>query len=174
MGRWNWWLPRPLARILPRADFDAWSGCRRGRNLRPVTTLPHWDSGTPAILCVAGPHAIPVSTAVRAADDRVLFALGRRRDTLERLREEPRVALCLLGEGLAFTAHGPAAVIRERLEATESVVAVELNVDGVQDHLADGRTEMLDGARWRWRDEADGEIEHAIVAELRRLAERRS
>jgi uncharacterized membrane protein YdfJ with MMPL/SSD domain len=23
MGRWNWWLPRPLARILPRADFDA-------------------------------------------------------------------------------------------------------------------------------------------------------
>jgi RND superfamily putative drug exporter len=23
MGRWNWWLPRPLARILPRADFEA-------------------------------------------------------------------------------------------------------------------------------------------------------
>jgi RND superfamily putative drug exporter len=22
MGRWNWWLPRPLARVLPRADFE--------------------------------------------------------------------------------------------------------------------------------------------------------
>ncbi len=23
MGRWNWWLPRPLARVLPRASFEA-------------------------------------------------------------------------------------------------------------------------------------------------------
>jgi len=23
MGRWNWWLPRPLARVLPRADFES-------------------------------------------------------------------------------------------------------------------------------------------------------
>jgi putative drug exporter of the RND superfamily len=23
MGRWNWWLPRPLAKVLPRASFDA-------------------------------------------------------------------------------------------------------------------------------------------------------
>jgi uncharacterized membrane protein YdfJ with MMPL/SSD domain len=22
LGRWNWWLPRPLERLLPRADFD--------------------------------------------------------------------------------------------------------------------------------------------------------
>jgi RND superfamily putative drug exporter len=22
LGRWNWWLPRPLARVLPRADFE--------------------------------------------------------------------------------------------------------------------------------------------------------
>jgi RND superfamily putative drug exporter len=22
MGRWNWWLPKPLAKILPRADFE--------------------------------------------------------------------------------------------------------------------------------------------------------
>jgi RND superfamily putative drug exporter len=22
MGRWNWWLPRPLARLLPEADFE--------------------------------------------------------------------------------------------------------------------------------------------------------
>ena len=23
MGRWNWWLPEPVARVLPRADFDS-------------------------------------------------------------------------------------------------------------------------------------------------------
>jgi len=23
LGRWNWWLPRPLARVLPAADFEA-------------------------------------------------------------------------------------------------------------------------------------------------------
>jgi len=23
LGRWNWYLPRPLARVLPRADFEA-------------------------------------------------------------------------------------------------------------------------------------------------------
>ena len=23
MGRWNWWLPRPMAWKLPRADFEA-------------------------------------------------------------------------------------------------------------------------------------------------------
>jgi hypothetical protein len=23
MGKWNWWLPRPLARVLPRTAFEA-------------------------------------------------------------------------------------------------------------------------------------------------------
>jgi hypothetical protein len=40
----------------------------------------------------------------------------------------------------------------------------------VQDHLADGRTKMLDGARWRWCDESFADAEEAIVAELKRLA----
>ena len=78
--------------------------------------LPHWPPGTAAVLCVAGPHAIPVSTAIRAGDDRLVFALGRRRDALARLREDPRAALCMLAEGLAFTAHGEISVLREELE----------------------------------------------------------
>lgn len=134
-----------------------------------MDALPHWDPGTPAILCVAGPHAIPVSTAVRDGDDRLLFALGRTRDTLQCLRDDSRAAFCLLGEGVAFTAHGYASVVAEQLEASERVVAVELRVERVQDHLADGRTEMLDGARWRWRDEEFGAAEEQIVAELRTL-----
>jgi hypothetical protein len=128
--------------------------------------LPEWERGTPAALCVAGPHPIPITAYLRAGDDRVLLALGRKRETLRRLREDPSVALLLMGAGLAFTAHGRASVIAEELEATDTVVAVELRVHRVQNHLADKRTEMLDGARWRWCAEEHGEAEDAILAEL--------
>jgi hypothetical protein len=131
--------------------------------------LPEWERGTPAVLCVAGPHPIPVTTPVRRGPDRVLLALGRHRETLERLRVDPRVALIVIGKGVAFTAHSRALVIAERLEATDTVVAVEMIVERVQDHLADERTEMLDGARWRWCNEHDGEMEDRIVAELEGL-----
>jgi hypothetical protein len=43
---------------------------------------------------------------------------------------------------------------------------VELMVARVQDHLADGRTAVLDGARYAWRDEAAAEAEPRIRAEL--------
>ncbi len=133
--------------------------------------LPHWQTGTPAVLCVVGPHAIPVSTAVRVARDRVVFALGQERETLRRLRRDPRAALCLLGEGVAFTACGEVRIMGE-LESADTVVAVELCVERMQDHLADGRTEMLDGARWRWLDKRAAAIEPSIVAELARLGGR--
>jgi hypothetical protein len=131
--------------------------------------LPRWERGTPAVLCVSGPHPIPITAFLRTGDDRLLIALGRKRETLRRLRDDPSVALLLMGEGLAFTAHGRAQVIAERLEATDTVVAVELQVERVQDHLADGRTEMLGGARWRWCAEEHGDAEDAILEELGRL-----
>jgi Pyridoxamine 5'-phosphate oxidase len=134
-----------------------------------MDTLPEWERGTPAVLCVSGPHPIPVTAFLRAGDDRVLLSLGRRRETLRRLREDPSVALLLMGEGLAFTAHGRARVIAEELQATDTVVGVELEVDRIQNHLADERTEMLDGARWRWCADEHGEAEDAILAELARL-----
>jgi hypothetical protein len=141
---------------------------------RPQDELPVWPQGTPAVLCVAGPHAIPVSTVVRADGQRILFALGRKRETLRRLRDDPGVALCMLAEGMAFTAHGRAEVVAEDLDAADTVVAVELRVERVQDHLADGRTEVLDGARWRWIDEEAAAADPKIVAELRRLSAARS
>jgi len=131
--------------------------------------LPQWERGTPAVLCVAGPHAIPVTAYLRAGDHRVLLALGRKRETLRRLRDDPVVALLLMGSGLAFTAHCRARVIAEKLEAADTVVAVELTVERMQNHLADGRTEMLDGARWRWCADEHGEAEDAVLAELANL-----
>ena len=49
------------------------------------------------------------------------------------------------------------------------MVAVALEVEEIQDHLADGRTEILDGVSWRWTDEQFDEAQRAIVEELRRL-----
>ena len=132
--------------------------------------LPQWERGTPVVLCVAGPHPIPVSTALRAGDDRVLFALGRERETLRRLRGDPAAALLVLGEGVAFTAFGEATVVAERMEAADTIVAVELRVASVQDHLADGRSVMLDGARWRWATEEMAAADKATFAELERLS----
>lgn len=134
-----------------------------------ATPLPHWPRGTAGVLVVAGLHAIPISTAQRAGDARAIFVLGRRRETLRRLREDPGAALCMLGEGVAFTARGRARVIEEQLE-TVPVAVLELAVDHVQDHLADGRTEMLDGARWRWRDPKAAAADEQVVAEVTRLA----
>jgi hypothetical protein len=130
--------------------------------------LPEWEPGTPAVLIVAGPHAIPVSTSIRRGDQRVVFALGQRRETLGRLRADSSAALCVLGRGVAFTAYGEAVVVREELDAAP-VAAVELRVARVQDHLADGHTEMLAGARYEWRDEDEVRAESRIRAELARI-----
>jgi hypothetical protein len=132
--------------------------------------LPHWEPGTAAVLSVHGPHAIPVSTAVRAAPDRIVFALARRRETLTRLRDHPAAALCLLGDGVAFTAEGETAVVREELDASPHVAAIELSVTRVQDHLADGRTEMLDGARWRFTSDDARDADAALRRELAAIA----
>ena len=115
---------------------------------------------------MAGPHAIPVSSYVRAANDRIVVALGSRRETLARLRADPATAFCVLGKGVAFTAHCRAAVIKESMKAAPGNAAVELRVERVQDHLADGRTEILDGARWRWIDEEAAALQPRILEEL--------
>jgi hypothetical protein len=131
--------------------------------------LPTWPSGTPALLCVAGQHAIPVSGYVRAGDDRVVVALGARRTTLARLRSDPAVSFCVLAQGVAFTAHCRAEVVRESMDAAPGNTAVELRVEGIQNHLADGRTRILDGARWEWTDEEAASLQPRILKELEGL-----
>jgi flavin reductase (DIM6/NTAB) family NADH-FMN oxidoreductase RutF len=104
--------------------------------------LPEWPAGTVAVLATAGPHAIPVSTAVRAGDATIHLALAQSRDSLRRLREEPRCALTVLAAGVAVTAYGSAAVVDE----DDRVAYVRLDVDEVVDH--DQPTfELDDGVR---------------------------
>ncbi len=135
--------------------------------------LPEWPPGTVTILATAGeaPHAIPVSAAVRAGPRHALLALAGSRRSLARLRADPRVSLMIVAENLVVTAHGRARVVDEELAA--GVVAVEIEVEAVQDH--DRPTFAIEsGVRWRWRD-ADAERRDAEVrAALARLAERRA
>ena len=79
------------ARAVHRAPRERRRGRSRGGSVTSGDPLPDWPPGTVAILSTAGgaPHAIPVSTAVRAGPRRVLLALARTRASLARLRDDP-------------------------------------------------------------------------------------
>lgn len=127
-----------------------------------------------AVLSTAGaaPHAIPVSTAVRAGERRVLLALAPRRSSLARLRADPRVALTILAAGdVAVSAEGLARVVAEQLPGAEGVVAVVLEVESVQDHNQPTFA-IEDGVRWRWTDPAAADRDAAVREALRALAAR--
>lgn len=135
-----------------------------------LDALPDWPEGTVATLATGGgaPHAIPVSTAVRAGPRRVLLALARRRESLARLREDPRVALSVLAAGdVALTAYARARVLEDPMPASDRVVAVELAVERIQDHR-EPRFAIDAGVAWRWTDavaeSGDAEIREALRA----------
>ena len=131
--------------------------------------LPDWPPGTVTILATAGeaPHAIPVSAAVRTGPRHVLIALAGARRSLVRLRADPRVALTIVAHDVAVTAHGRARVVEEAL--AEGVVAVEIEVDEVQDH--DRPTFAIEaGVRWRWTDPEAEQRDAQVHAALARLA----
>ena len=133
--------------------------------------LPDWPPGTVTILATAGdvPHAIPVSAAVRAGPRHALLALAGSRQSLARLRADDRVSLTIVAGDVAVTAHGRARVIDEQL--VEGVVAVEIEVDDVQDH--DRPTFAIEaGVRWRWTDPEAERRDAEVHAALARLARR--
>jgi hypothetical protein len=133
-----------------------------------VDALPEWEDGTVAILSTGAgpPHAIPVSTCVRAGSRTVLLALAHRRESLARLREDPRCALTLVASGdVAITAHARAAILRD---LNDAVVAVRLDVESIQDH-GQPTFAIEAGVRWRWIDEKARERDAEIRAALRRL-----
>jgi hypothetical protein len=133
---------------------------------RNAPVLPEWPPGTVLILVSAGspPHAIPVSAAVRAGPERVLLGLARTRESLARLRQDPRVGLAIMAGGdVAVTAYGTASV--RDADLTDGVAAVEVRVDRVQDH--NRPTFVIEsGVGWQWTDaaaqERDGEVRRAL------------
>jgi hypothetical protein len=136
--------------------------------------LPDWEPGTVCVLSTGGgaPHAIPVSTAVRAGPRRVLLALATRRETLARLRREPRCALTVMAAGdVACTAHARAEIVEESLPGAEGVAAVSLAVDAIQDHMQP-RFVITAGVAWDWTDEDARASDAAVRGALDALARR--
>lgn len=136
--------------------------------------LPVWEPGTVCVLSTGGgaPHAIPVSTAVRAGPSRVLLALATRRETLVRLRREPRCALTVMAAGdVACTVHGRAEIVEESLPGAEGVAAVSLEVDVIQDHMQ-SHFAIEAGVAWDWTDERARASDAAVRGALDELARR--
>ena len=133
--------------------------------------LPEWEDGNVAILSTIGdaPHAIPVSTAVRAGPRRLLLALALRRRSLELLRAQPQVALTILAGGdVAVTAHGRAAVVADPMRTSDGVAAIALDVDELQDHRRPTFV-IEEGVRWRWTDPEAERRDREIRDHLRSL-----
>jgi hypothetical protein len=135
-----------------------------------MTTLPTWPTRTIAILSTqddSGPHAIPISAPVRAGDATILFSLRHDRESLVRLRAEPRAALTVLAEGdVAFTARGRASVVEEPMAADASYVAVALAVEHVDDHRQPAfRVDSGIGREW-----VDADEQRALGARVRALS----
>jgi hypothetical protein len=129
-----------------------------------VEALPEWGPGTVAVLSTGAgpPHAIPVSTAVRAGPRTIALALSLRRESLARLRVDKRCALTVIAGGdVAFTAHGRATIAAEPMTVADRVVAVRIDVDAIQDHGND-RFEIDGGVGWHWTD-ADAERQDAEI-----------
>ena len=130
-----------------------------------MDVLPDWPDGTVATLVTQGeaPHAIPVSLLLRAGPREILVGLAPGRESLARLRTDPRAALTILAAGdLAFTAHGRATAF----EDTGTVVAVRIAVARIADHNRPS-FEIRDGVRWDWTDEDDRERDAAARQALR-------
>lgn len=136
-----------------------------------LESLPDWPAGTVAVLSTAGgePHAIPVSTAVKAGPRAVLLALSLRRESLARLREDPRCALTLMAPGVALTAVGTAAIVEEPMEEAERVAAVRIEVERIQDH-DQPRFAITAGVGWHWTDQEAERADDEVRAALRTLA----
>jgi hypothetical protein len=130
--------------------------------------LPDWPDGTVAVLATAGdaPHAIPVSLVVRCGPREMVIGLAPRRESLSRLREDPRCAVTLLAAGdHAVTAHGRAVEFGD----ANGIVAVRVAVDRIADH--NRPTYEIDaGVAWHWTDDAERERDAATRAALKGLA----
>ncbi|MDA0166206.1 hypothetical protein OM076_38430 [Solirubrobacter ginsenosidimutans] len=126
--------------------------------------LPEWPAGTVAVLSTGAgePHAIPVSTAVRRGPRELVLALALRRESLARLRDDPRCAVTVLAAGdLAFTAVGVAVVEDEG----PRVAVVRVDVSRIQDH-GNATFVIDDGVQWRWTDDDAARNDAEVRARL--------
>jgi hypothetical protein len=99
----------------------------------------------------------------------VLVGLASTRGSLERLRRNDAVALLIMAEGTAVTAHGRARVLDDELG--DGVVAVSIQIEYVQDHNRP-TFEILGGVSWRWIDPDAESRDEQVRVGLRAIGQR--
>lgn len=155
---------------MPRASTALLRRTGRWRALASRPVLPDWPVGTVAILATAGPapHAIPVSTALRAGPRTILLALAAGRGSLARLRMDPSVAVAIVApDNVALTAYGTAEALREPMP--DGVVAVRVAVERIQDHRRPALV-IEAGVRWSWTEAPERERDAQVLTALERIA----
>ena len=94
-----------------------------------------------------------------------------RRESLARVREDPRCALTIMAGGdVAFTAHGRATIVEEPMAISDRVAAIRIDVEAIQNHGQDD-FEIDDGVRWHWTDPRAEQRDVEIRAALSRIAQ---
>ena len=131
-----------------------------------MDALPHWPEGTVTVLSTHPAHAIPVSTSRRAGDRELVLGLAPSRRSLANLRADPRCAVTVLAEGLAFTAHGRAVELTD----PDPLALVRIAVEEIADH--DHPSFEIDaGVAWHWTGDAWRERDASARAAVRGLLE---
>ena len=100
-----------------------------------------------------------------------MFALALRRESLARLRQDPRCALTIMAGGdLAFTAHGPATIVEEPMAVSDRVTAIRVDVEEIQNHGQDA-FKIDDGVHWHWTDPESEKRDADIGAALSQISQ---
>jgi hypothetical protein len=131
-----------------------------------LTKLPEWPASPIALLgTIDGrPRAIPVAAPIRAGDQCILISLERTRGSLARLHANPHVALAILtGGNCAFTALGGARIVQESMPDAPNYVAVEIDVEEIDDHRSAGVV-VESGVRVQFADHAELSLRKRIDA----------
>jgi hypothetical protein len=180
LNQWMALTPPDLVRAHLNLDEQTLAALRRDQPIvvasqqhyRKRKPLPEWPDRTIAVLSTQNEevHAIPITAPLRIGDRQILLRLKRCRRSLARLREHPKVALTIFGEGnLAFTARGPARVVQEPMLGAPMFAAVAIDVENIDDHRQ--REFVVDsGVTLDWNNERTEQFLQEHLNALREVA----
>jgi uncharacterized pyridoxamine 5'-phosphate oxidase family protein len=111
------------------------------------------------------PHTMPVHLMYAPDDGTVLMALRIGHQSLENLRRDKRVMLCLCEKGdLNISLRGNAQIVREPALANRSMCLVKVRIAEVKDDST--HSETVSGIRYKCRTDAGARFIREMFEEL--------
>ncbi|MBI3965932.1 MAG: pyridoxamine 5'-phosphate oxidase family protein [Chloroflexi bacterium] len=110
------------------------------------------------------PDTAPFAWAVAKDTRTVRVAVNHQVATLENIRRNGRIRICLVGGGQTISIKGNGSVVKERMASVALPTAmVEIAVEEVKNDAVMGR---IDGEKVRWDRRGEVASDSAIVGEL--------